>query len=152
VSLTCKVSPSHFIYPPSPPQGGFWYRLLCILAYCSSFVAFGLELNIVGPTLHDLASRTQLSEADLGIIFTVTGLLSSLGAIPAGWLVDRLPGHMVLAGSLMFQVCVGGEIVEGRHTCVHVLSIWADLRGKEIAACMCGHVRLQWRANKGVVC
>lgn len=34
----------------------------------------------------------------------VNGLISILGAAPSGWMTDNLPGHMLLAGSLLLQV------------------------------------------------
>jgi hypothetical protein len=43
------------------------------LAYCLAFLAFGLEVNLLGPTLPELASRTGSSEEDFGPVFTLTG-------------------------------------------------------------------------------
>ena len=63
-----------------------------------------LHVNLLGPTASVLAARLGVSEADLGLVFTLNGFASILGGLPAGWLVDRLPGHAVLACALSFQV------------------------------------------------
>lgn len=39
-----------------------------------------------------------------GCIFTINGLISIAGAAPSGWVTDHLPGHPLLAGSLLLQV------------------------------------------------
>jgi predicted MFS family arabinose efflux permease len=45
-------------------------------------------------------------EADLGIIFTINGLASIVGAMPSGYLIDKMPGHLVLAAALALEVGV----------------------------------------------
>eukprot|EP00878_Enallax_costatus_P009486 GHUV01009912.1.p1 GENE.GHUV01009912.1~~GHUV01009912.1.p1 ORF type:complete len:478 (+),score=131.75 GHUV01009912.1:2037-3470(+) len=74
-----------------------------VLAYGYSFLVFGLQVNLLGPTASIQASRLGVTEADLGLIFTVNGLASIIGAVPSGWLVDKLPGHAVYAAAMIFQ-------------------------------------------------
>lgn len=75
-----------------------------VLAYGYSFLVFGLQVNLLGPTASVQAARLGVAEADLGLIFTVNGLASIIGAVPSGWLVDKLPGHAVYAAAMAFQV------------------------------------------------
>jgi hypothetical protein len=42
-----------------------WLRTASILAYSYSFLVFGLEVNLLGPTAIDLAARAGVVEADL---------------------------------------------------------------------------------------
>jgi MFS family permease len=78
--------------------------LSCIIAYSFSFLVFGLQVNLLGPTAAVLAAKIGVVEADLGFIFTINGLASIIGALPSGWLVDKLPGHAVYAAAHAFQV------------------------------------------------
>lgn len=99
-------------HAPAAHAHGPMYTSLCIAAYGGSFLVFGISVNILGPTIKELAAQTGTSEPDLGgILFTLTGAASSLMAIPSGWLVDALPGHMVLALSMAAQV--GGNATDG---------------------------------------
>lgn len=85
-------------------QHSSWYTWACVLAYSYSFIAFGLQVNLLGPTASVLARKLGVVEADLGVIFTINGLASILGAMPSGYLVDKMPGHLVLAAALAFEV------------------------------------------------
>jgi MFS family permease len=78
--------------------------ICCIAAYSFSFLVFGLQVNLLGPTAAVLAAKIGVVEADLGFIFTINGLASIIGALPSGWLVDKLPGHAVYAAAHAFQV------------------------------------------------
>ena len=77
---------------------------LCIAAYCWSFLVFGLQVALLGPTSSEVAQSLGVLEADLGIVYTVNGFISIIGAVPSGWAIDKLPGHMVLAVSLALEV------------------------------------------------
>lgn len=81
-----------------------WVTWCCVLGYSLSFAAFGLQVNLLGPTASVLARKLEVVEADLGIIFTINGFASIVGAMPSGYLTDKLPGHMVLAAALAFEV------------------------------------------------
>ncbi|KAF8055830.1 hypothetical protein HT031_006605 [Scenedesmus sp. PABB004] len=78
-------------------------QALSVAAYGFSFLVFGVQVNLLGPTASALAARVGVVEADLGVIFTVNGAASIVGALPSGWLVDRLPGHAVLGAALAME-------------------------------------------------
>ncbi|KXZ48627.1 hypothetical protein GPECTOR_26g530 [Gonium pectorale] len=73
------------------------------LLYCVSSLVLGIELNIVGPTAASLAAQVGVTEADLGGVVGLGGIGLLVGGIPAGWLLDRLPGHGVLASAAALQ-------------------------------------------------
>ena len=89
---------------PSPSSSRAWVTWASVAAYAYSFVSFGLQVNLLGPTVSVLARKLGVVEADLGVIFTINGLASILGAVPSGYLVDKMPGHLVLAAALAFEV------------------------------------------------
>jgi predicted MFS family arabinose efflux permease len=65
-----------------------------------------------------LARKLGVVEADLGVIFTINGLASIVGAVPSGYLIDKMPGHLVLAAALAFEVGSSAGRVCGRaHFC-----------------------------------
>jgi MFS family permease len=87
------------------PFKGMKALTICsIVAYSFSFLVFGLQVNLLGPTAAVLAAKIGVVEADLGFIFTINGFASIIGALPSGWLVDKLPGHAVYAAAHAFQV------------------------------------------------
>jgi hypothetical protein len=42
-----------------------WLRTVSIIAYSFSFLVFGLEVNLLGPSAIDLANQIGVEEADL---------------------------------------------------------------------------------------
>jgi hypothetical protein len=129
--------------PPTPARPT--HARASTYLYCLAFLAFGLEANLLGPTIPELASRTGKTEEDFGPVFTLTGerraphpphfskstppasvvstaaprpagglpqpapapvagLTCLIGSFPSGYLVDRLPGHAILAVALALQV------------------------------------------------
>ncbi|GLC42553.1 hypothetical protein PLESTM_001350000 [Pleodorina starrii] len=73
------------------------------LLYCIASLVLGIELNIVGPTVDSLAAQVGVNESALGGVVGLGGIGLLVGGLPAGWLLDRLPGHAVLAGALALQ-------------------------------------------------
>ncbi|GIL77296.1 hypothetical protein Vretifemale_6767, partial [Volvox reticuliferus] len=71
--------------------------------YCLASLILGIELNIVGPTVDSLAAQVGATEAALGGVVGLGGIGLLLGGLPAGWLLDRLPGHTVLTSALVLQ-------------------------------------------------
>eukprot|EP00197_Chlamydomonas_leiostraca_P016237 CAMPEP_0202862632 /NCGR_PEP_ID=MMETSP1391-20130828/3606_1 /ASSEMBLY_ACC=CAM_ASM_000867 /TAXON_ID=1034604 /ORGANISM="Chlamydomonas leiostraca, Strain SAG 11-49" /LENGTH=432 /DNA_ID=CAMNT_0049542195 /DNA_START=154 /DNA_END=1448 /DNA_ORIENTATION=- len=86
------------------------YIATCLLGYSLSFVIFGSQVSILGPTIKPLAERLQVSEPDLSPLFTALGIACIVSGTPSGWLVDRLPTHHVLVGSLLVEA-VGFALV-----------------------------------------
>jgi FHS family Na+ dependent glucose MFS transporter 1 len=69
-------------------------------AYYASFVAMGLSMASLGPTLPSLALNTQSSLGTISILFTARSLGSFLGSIMVGQVYDHLRGHWVM-GSMI---------------------------------------------------
>lgn len=80
------------------------YVYICLVGYCLSFVVFGSQVSILGPTLGTLARRLDVSEPDLSPLFTALGVSCIVSGTPSGWVVDRVPVHHVLIGSLLIEV------------------------------------------------
>ena len=69
--------------------------------------------NVLGPTVDALAARLpggggpspSIKAADLWVVFFSGGLVSTLGAVPSGWLIDLHPrvffGHRLLAAAML---------------------------------------------------
>lgn len=72
------------------------------LPYYAAFVGLGLAAASLGPTLPALAEQTRSELADVSILFTVQSVGYLLGTIAAGRLVDRVSGHPVLVGVLVW--------------------------------------------------
>ncbi|EFJ49439.1 hypothetical protein VOLCADRAFT_89859 [Volvox carteri f. nagariensis] len=86
------------------------YLFWCILGYSLSFIVFGSQVSILGPTIAALAERLHVDEPDLSPLFTALGVSCIVSGTPSGWLVDRVPTHHVLAGSLLVEA-VGFSLV-----------------------------------------
>lgn len=84
-------------------------RLSKTLAYFSSYIALGLVLASLGPTLPGLATLTGAPLSLLSTIFVTrsTGYLT--GALLGGRLFDRYPGHPLLA--TMLTVMAGCMVI-----------------------------------------
>lgn len=55
-----------------------------------------------------LAQKLGVEEPDLSPLFTALGVACIISGTPSGWLVDRLPTHYVLVGSLLIEVSTQG--------------------------------------------
>ncbi len=66
-------------------------------AYYASFVAMGISMASLGPTLPALAENTRAGLGAIGILFTARSLGGLLGSVWGGQLYDRLRGHRVMA-------------------------------------------------------
>ncbi len=80
------------------------YLLTCLIGYSMSFIVFGSQVSILGPTIAGLADRLGVEEPDLSPLFTALGVSCIVSGTPSGWLVDRMPTHHVLIGSLVIEV------------------------------------------------
>ena len=84
------------------------YTITCLIGYSLSFIVFGSQVSILGPTISSLAERLHVNEPDMSPLFTALGVSCIISGTPSGWLVDRLPVHHVLIGSLLVEV--GGMV------------------------------------------
>ncbi|MEW5958433.1 MAG: MFS transporter [Chloroflexota bacterium] len=71
-------------------------QLVQTASYYAAFVALGLVIASLGPTLIDLAERTGTSLSQIGILFTVRSMGSLLGSLFGSRLYDHLPGHRIM--------------------------------------------------------
>lgn len=95
------------------------YHLICLVGYSLSFVIFGSQVSILGPTIKPLAERLEVEETDLSPLFTALGVSCIISGTPSGWVVDRWPTHQVLIVSLLVEVSmiirsVGGRILSSK--------------------------------------
>ncbi len=72
-------------------------------AYYASFVAMGVSMASLGPTLPALAKNTAASLSMIGILFTARSLGGFLGAVIGGRIYDRVRGHRVMAWMLILM-------------------------------------------------
>ncbi len=71
--------------------------------YYAAFIALGLAVSALGPTLPALAEQTGASLKSISILFTVRGLGFLVGALLAGRLYDRFTGHHLMALALVMM-------------------------------------------------
>jgi FHS family Na+ dependent glucose MFS transporter 1 len=70
-------------------------------AYFAAFVALGLTVGSLGPTLPSLAEQTHVGLNAISYLFTARSLGYVAGAVRGGRLFDRRPGNPVMAGMLL---------------------------------------------------
>lgn len=101
--LRPPVAPLPPVAPP-PHARAQAYIYTCLLGYSMSFIIFGSQVSILGPTIKPLAARLHVDEPDLSPLFTSLGISCIISGTPSGWLVDRVATHYVLVGSLLIEV------------------------------------------------
>lgn len=72
-------------------------ELRITLNYYLAFIALGLVMAALGPTLPGLAEQTDSRLNEISILFTARSLGFLMGALLAGRLFDRFPGHKLMA-------------------------------------------------------
>ena len=100
-------------------------RIAQTVSYFIAFVALGLAMASLGPTLPALAEQTRASVGEISYLFTVRSFGFLLGSLFGGRLYDRLRGHHVMvairSGCGYFVTCDERSIlkfrvsVEGRY-------------------------------------
>lgn len=70
------------------------------IAYYAAFVALGLVVASLGPTLPGLAEHTRTRLSEISFLFTARSLGYLLGSLLGGRLYDRVPGHWVMVTAL----------------------------------------------------
>ncbi|NJN55208.1 MAG: MFS transporter [Anaerolineae bacterium] len=71
--------------------------------YYAAFIALGLAVSALGPTLPGLAAQTGVQISAISILFTARAFGFLVGALLAGRLYDRLPGHRLMALALLMM-------------------------------------------------
>jgi FHS family Na+ dependent glucose MFS transporter 1 len=72
-------------------------------AYFVAFIALGLAIASLGPTIRGLAAQVHVSTADISYLFTVRSGGFLLGSLFSGRFYDRLRGHAVMAAMIVFM-------------------------------------------------
>jgi MFS transporter, FHS family, Na+ dependent glucose transporter 1 len=67
------------------------------LSYYAAFVALGISMSSLGPTLPGLAANTRATISAISVLFTARSLGSLVGSAGGGWIYDRLHGNRVMA-------------------------------------------------------
>ena len=68
------------------------------VAYYVAFIALGMVVASLGPTLNRLADNTQSDISQISYLFTAKALGFILGSLVGGYIYDRIPGHPIMAG------------------------------------------------------
>lgn len=71
------------------------------LAYFVAFVALGMAMAALGPTLPGLAQQTATNVGEISYLFTVRSFGFLLGSLFSGRFYDRLRGHAVMAATIV---------------------------------------------------
>src|ERR1041385_7532004 len=66
-------------------------------AYYASFLALGLTVGSLGPTLPSLANQTHVGLSEISYLFTARSMGYVLGSVKGGHLFDRRSGNPVMA-------------------------------------------------------
>ncbi len=75
--------------------------LMLTAAYYLSFIILGLASAAEGPSLPTLAKHTSSPLAQIGLIFVFGSLGYLLGSLIGGRAYDRIPGHRLIAFSIL---------------------------------------------------
>jgi FHS family Na+ dependent glucose MFS transporter 1 len=76
-------------------------KLAQTTAYFIAFVALGMAMASLGPTLPGLAQQTHSSIGNISFLFTVRSLGFLLGSVSSGEFYDRMSGHKVMAAMIV---------------------------------------------------
>jgi MFS transporter, FHS family, Na+ dependent glucose transporter 1 len=72
-------------------------KLFITLSYYAAFIAMGISMSSLGPTLPGLAQNTRASLSAISILFMARSLGSLVGSVWGGRIYDRVRGHGVMA-------------------------------------------------------
>lgn len=85
-------------------------RRLRTAGYFTTILIIGLVAAIIGPAIPGLAENVRGTLAALGTLFTVRSLGGILGSLLSGRLYDRLPGHSILAITMLLLAAAVASI------------------------------------------
>jgi FHS family Na+ dependent glucose MFS transporter 1 len=78
--------------------------------YFLIFITIGLASAIIGPTLPNLAANTQTALSEIGFLFTARSLGFMIGSLFGSRLFDKIPGHWLLAVTVIMMSATLGLI------------------------------------------
>ena len=91
-TASSRVSPLRADGRSRPPVG--WL-------YLATFIAVGLSLTFIGPSLTYLRERAGATKGEIGILFPASSIGYLAGSLISGRLYDRGFGHRAVAGGLI---------------------------------------------------
>lgn len=78
--------------------------------YFLIFITIGLASAIIGPTLPNLAENTRTALGEIGFLFTARSLGFMAGSLLGSRLFDKIPGHWLLAATVVMMSATLGLI------------------------------------------
>lgn len=85
-------------------------KIASTIGYYGAFIALGITVAALGPTLPGLAAHARAGLGAISILFTARSLGYLVGSFQGGRLYDRLPGHPVLATVLLLMAAMLASI------------------------------------------
>ncbi len=113
------------------------------ISYFLSFIALGLAMAALGPTLPGLAAQTGVDLKEISWLFTVRSFGFLLGSLFSGRFFDRLRGHAVMAAMLL-AMAVTMALLPLAPTLLLLLTVMLALGIAEGALGVGGNVLLVW--------
>lgn len=77
-------------------ESATWPKLSKAIGYYIAFIALGLSMAALGPTLTALAARTDTKLNEISLVFTAHSLGYLVGSFQGGRLYDRFKGHRLM--------------------------------------------------------
>src|SRR5262249_13567000 len=112
-------------------------------AYFVAFIALGLAIASLGPTIPGLAAQVRASIADISYLFTLRSFGFLLGALLSVPFYDRLKGHSVMA-AMVFSMSVTLALMPLAPTLGVLLTVMLLLGTAEGALGVGGNALLVW--------
>ena len=123
--------------------------LMLTAAYYLSFIVLGLATAAEGPSLPTLSKHTSSPLEQIGLIFVFGSLGYLLGSLIGGRAYDRIPGHRLMAFSML--VMLSAAAVFPLASTLWLLLLAAFVMGLGKAALDVGcNTLLQWVHGEGV--
>ena len=112
-------------------------------AYFVAFIALGLAIASLGPTLPGLAGQVHVSVADISYLFTLRSFGFLIGSLLSGTFYDRMSGHGVMA-AMIISMSATLALMPVAGTLVVLLSVMFLLGTAEGALGVGGNALLVW--------
>ena len=123
------------------------YRLTAV--YFAAFIALGLTVGSLGPTLPSLAEQTHVGLGAISYLFTARSMGYVLGAVRGGRLFDRHAGNPVMAVMLL-AMSIMMALVPLVPNLWLLLIVMLILGAAEAALDVGANTLLAWAHGKGV--
>jgi MFS transporter, FHS family, Na+ dependent glucose transporter 1 len=113
------------------------------IAYFAAFVALGLTVGALGPTLPSLAQQTHVGLSAISYLFTARSLGYVLGATRSGKLFDTKPGNPLMA-LILIAMSLMMALVPLAHTLLLLLLVMLLLGVAEAGLDIGANTLLVW--------